>query len=202
MTILDSRFMPQNYILPLEPGCYYHVYNRAIGKELMFYNEGNYFYFLKKYHQYLSDCVDTYAYCLIPNHFHLLIRTPDNLLQSDKVVSEAFRRFGISFSQSINKQQSRKGSLFMRPFKRKKIESDDQLSAVIYYIHFNAVHHNIVQNLIHYKWSSFASILSEKPTHLRRAEVLEWFGGRENYIKSHKFQKDYYKKIQDLLIEL
>lgn len=194
--------MPQNYTKPFESGCYYHVYNCAVGKDLLFYQERNYIYFLKKYHQYLSEYIETYVYCLIPNHFHFLIRIPDDLAEPDKIVSEAFRRFGISYSQSINKQQERKGTLFMRPFKRKKINSDDQLTAVIYYIHFNAVHHRIIEDLNQYKWSSYASFLSTKSTNLQRAEVLEWFGGKDDFIRYHRLQKNDFNEIQDLIIVL
>ncbi len=62
------------------PSCFYHVYNRGNNKENLFYHPDNYAYFLKKYAFYLSDWVDTYAYCLLPNHFHLLIKVKEEEL--------------------------------------------------------------------------------------------------------------------------
>lgn len=59
---------------PFLPGVVFHVYNHANGDEDLFRNPGNYAYFLKKYGQYLGPVVDTFAYCLMPNHFHLMIR--------------------------------------------------------------------------------------------------------------------------------
>lgn len=60
--------------LPLEPGYCYHIYNRGNNRENLFREEDNYRYFLDRYFHYLSPVVDTFAYCLLKNHFHLLIR--------------------------------------------------------------------------------------------------------------------------------
>ena len=64
----------QNNEIPLAPGNAYHVYNHANGFENAFENEGNYVFFLKKYAEYISPIAQTFAYALMPNHFHLLIR--------------------------------------------------------------------------------------------------------------------------------
>ena len=61
----------------LYPGKFYHIYNRAINKENIFYANQNYIYFLNKIRYYLMNCFDIYAYCLIPNHFHLLVKIKD-----------------------------------------------------------------------------------------------------------------------------
>lgn len=60
---------------PLQPNSFYHIYNKGINGEVLFKEERNYSYFLNKYNQYVSPIADTYAYCLLSNHFHLLIRT-------------------------------------------------------------------------------------------------------------------------------
>ncbi|MGY6523041.1 MAG: hypothetical protein ACXIUD_15015 [Mongoliitalea sp.] len=64
----------------MEPGQSYHIYNHANGMENIFREEENYRFFLQQYKNYLGDVVDTYAFCLMPNHFHLLVgvkQTPD-----------------------------------------------------------------------------------------------------------------------------
>ena len=58
----------------LEPDHFYHIYNHANGIENLFRTEDNYHYFLKKYHQHISPIAETWAYCLMPNHFHFLVR--------------------------------------------------------------------------------------------------------------------------------
>ena len=62
----------------LQEGQYYHIYNRGINGTNLFYEERNYAYFLSKYAHYMSDVLDTYAYCLMKNHFHLLVRVKSN----------------------------------------------------------------------------------------------------------------------------
>ncbi|OFY63026.1 MAG: hypothetical protein A3H98_10715 [Bacteroidetes bacterium RIFCSPLOWO2_02_FULL_36_8] len=67
----------EHYYTQFETGCFYHVYNRAVDSKPMFKNEGNYLYFLRQYGKYLSSVLDTFAYCLLGNHFHLLVRVRD-----------------------------------------------------------------------------------------------------------------------------
>jgi REP element-mobilizing transposase RayT len=138
----------QNKIEPLEPNAYYHIYNRANGNENIFASEENYRLFLKKYHEYILPIADTFCYCLMPNHFHFLIRMKDEAeielaLTGFKTLSGlAAKRFSNLFNayaQAFNKQEKRKGGLFMRPFKRKRIENTQYLYKLVHYIHFNPV---------------------------------------------------------------
>lgn len=111
--ILDDR------TLPLETRQYYHIFNRGNSKLNIFYNTENYHYFLKKYVKYLSDYVETYAYCLLPNHFHLLIRVKpiknllslENLISLESIDVENMKRLeNVSLNESetekINKEIS------------------------------------------------------------------------------------------------
>jgi len=69
----------EHYYTQFEEGKFYHVYNRSIDRKPMFLKEDNYQFFLRKYNQYLLPVLDTYAYCLLGNHFHLLVRIHDDL---------------------------------------------------------------------------------------------------------------------------
>ncbi len=77
---MATRF---DHTIPLLPGQTYHIFNRGNAQDYIFYQERNYIYFLKKYFQYLNGFVKTFAYCLLRNHFHLLIelRAQDEILQ-------------------------------------------------------------------------------------------------------------------------
>jgi REP element-mobilizing transposase RayT len=80
----------------------YHIYNHGNNKDNIFYREENYEYFLKKYFEYLFGYVDTFVYCLLPNHFHMLIRvkSEEDVLKSAKIICEdrlsKSQRFGKS----------------------------------------------------------------------------------------------------------
>jgi len=179
----------------LEADCYYHIYNRANGNEQLFLKEDNYSYFLQKYNSYISPIADTFAYCLMPNHFHFLVRIkdlPPSIFQKfqtfEKFASKQFSNLFSSYTQAFNKQNNRKGSLFMPRFNRIKITSHEYLINVINYIHQNPVNHELAENIEDWKYSSFNVFLSNKETNIRRDEIIELFDDIENFIYYHKTQ--------------
>ena len=173
-----------DYYTPFCRDGLYHVYNRGNGAEKLFYKDRNYDYFLHQYAKYSEGILDTFAYCLLPNHFHLLVR-----IKEPDFISENFRKLFISYAMSINKQEGRKGNLLQRWVKRKHILNERYFFAAVYYIHANAVHHGIVKSLADYKHSSYKIFLSEKDTRIKREEVFEWFGGKKNFIDYHAASK-------------
>ena len=196
-----------HYYTKFESGNFYHVYNRSVDRKPMFKSEDNYRFFLKQYDHYLSGVVDTYAYCLLGNHFHLLVRVPDipdlttgptdlstfqkltNQPDGEKsvhqVVSHQFRKLFQSYAQAFNKQQDRTGTLFQTPFKRALVDSDKYFAQLVHYIHANPQLHGLIDDFRDWKWSSYGSILLDKPTKIKRQEVLNWFGTIERYKESH-----------------
>ncbi len=193
----------------LEPDKTYHVYNHAVGKINLFTKKENYLFFLKKYNEHISPIADTFAYCLMPNHFHLALRIKpekqirllqkfEDFIEKNKIEEHKFERFiskqfsnlFSSYAQSFNKQENRKGSLFERPFKRLHIDSLEYFVKIIHYIHYNPVHHEFIHDFRKWYYSSFQSLISEKPTKLNRSEVLEIFDGKENFIAFHNKEID------------
>ncbi|MEZ5022874.1 MAG: hypothetical protein R2728_06355 [Chitinophagales bacterium] len=94
-----------------------------------------------------------YAYCLIPNHFHLLIRVKseaklkkefDNDIQDwNAIINQKFSNFFNSYTRTFNKFKDRKGKLFMLPYRRKQISDDIYYTQIIGYIHRNPIHHGL-----------------------------------------------------------
>lgn len=108
-----SPAMNRKYHDPFEQDCYYHIYNRSIGKQQLFVSEENYKFFLNQWKKYLQDYLSIYAYCLIPNHFHFFaqVKTSNN-----GVIEEKFKRFFSSYTLSFNNFHIRTGSLFQKGF--------------------------------------------------------------------------------------
>ena len=186
--------MPKSYHTPIVEDTYYHIYNRGNAGAILFYKEKNYSYFLKQYQKYISPLLDTFAYCLLPNHFHFLARVKDELDLSNIKnlalhISEHFRRLFITYAQAINKQENRSGSLFQKPFKRIPVEREAHLLSLVSYIHMNPSKHRISKNFKQYPFSSYQSILSTNTTNLQRKIVLDWFGSKEAYIRFHEEMK-------------
>ncbi len=196
---------------PLNPNCYYHIYNRGINSGKIFKEASNYDYFLKQYMKYILPVAETYAYCLLSNHFHLLIRIRQELeiVNNIKIdtgkpisffISNQFAKFFNSYTQSYNKAYRRTGSLFESPFRRIEIGDDFYLAALINYIHQNPQNHGVINDFMKYKYSSYNSLISNKPTNLMRKEVLEFFGNKEAFINFHEFQKSDIK-IEKYILE-
>ncbi len=192
----------------LEHGSFYHIYNRANGNEVLFKSKSNYLYFLEKYTHYINPIADTYAYCLLPNHFHFLIKIkekefiqrPNRFLKPVRFsLSKPFSDFFNAYAKAFNREQNRSGKLFQLPFKRVEVTDDDYFTIIISYIHRNPLHYKITKNFEDYPFSSYRAILSDKPTALERKYVLEWFGGRKVFMKFHKEEINMYLKEQFLL---
>ncbi|MCK4661574.1 MAG: transposase [Bacteroidales bacterium] len=239
--------MQTKYTEALQTEKYYHIYNRGNNGDNLFYKKSNYEYFFKKFDEYLSDFLIVHAFCLLPNHFHLLVEIksdkeiiktifkkekykkllknlPDlqnladleytNLTQTyksgrfnietdenlSKILSKQFSYFFISYSKSINKQENRRGSLFEKPFKRKSINSEEYYRYLIYYIHYNPVHHGLRDDYSNYQWSSYERILNTKTSKLPKQRIISEFDNKENYIYYHSQEHDA-EKYKDIIID-
>lgn len=183
----------------IEEGYFYHIYNRGNNSEKIFFSEENYAYFLKLLTKYIFPVADIYAYCLLNNHFHILVRIKEkNEIEINKLkfstvekpkevsASRQFSHFLNAYSQAVNKKYARTGSLFEKRFERKRISDNHYLRQVILYINTNPLKHNLVEKPEDYKWSSYNSHISNAKTKLKRKEVIELFDDVENFVWCHK----------------
>ena len=133
---------------------------------------------------------DVYCYSLLPNHFHFLLRlkTIEQLatLKKARPLSQPFNDLFNAYAKSFNKRYQRKGTLFMRAFKRIQVETDSYFSQLIHYIHANPVHHGYCKTIEEWEFSSYKSLLSDKPTRLLRKDVIEWFGNAKQFEIFHQ----------------
>lgn len=172
-------------INPLEKGRYYHIYNRGNNKEHIFKTREDYYFFLGRYSHYLDRYLKTYAYCLMPNHFHFLVYVEEESGEDGSNVSNQFRKLFISHARRINYRDKRSGCLLTRNFRRVKIDNHHQLKAVVKYIHYNPVKHGVSRNIIKYPYSSFGVFLNMQHQWIDKKEVLEWFDGYEQFLMEH-----------------
>jgi len=185
-------------IIKLEPGKFYHIYNRGNNKGYIFFEERNYMYFLDRYKKYIAGIADTFAYCLLRNHFHFLVRLKascDTLqsISSSQVpvnLSKPFSDFFNCYTKAINKACFRTGGLFEGPFGRIEVDTEEYLMQLLLYIHLNPQRHGIVKDFEKYSHSSYRLLISDENTFLRRDEVLGWFGSKESYIQAHRSYGD------------
>jgi REP element-mobilizing transposase RayT len=187
----------------LEHGFTYHIFNRANNKDLMFYESWNYFHFMDLFDKYISDLVDVYAYCLIPNHFHFLVRVKDlyelpDHVDPNKPLWRSFSNFFNAYTKKINQCYERRGSLFQERYRRKRVITKKNFLNLLKYIHFNPSRHEIAEDFREYPYSSYQALISVKPSKIERNLVLELFDDLENFIAFHNTEVDE-GSIKDLI---
>jgi hypothetical protein len=189
-----------NYTVPLHAENYYHIFNRTNNREVLFREDEDKIFFLKRYKEYLVPYLDTFAYNLLGNHFHFCIRIKSveaiveaieklhykvqsipqkELIKTDvdlrtvyKVIERQFSRLFTSYTMKINAKYKRDGNLFHCPFKRVEVTSNCHFIWLIFYINANTKKHKIKLDFQNHTWCSYQAILSEQPTQVKRQEVL------------------------------
>jgi REP element-mobilizing transposase RayT len=169
---------------------FYHVFNRGINKQAIFINPADYSYFLKK----LSDLkrkfdYSLYAYCLMPNHFHLSIQTR-------KVsISKIMASLMTSFSMYFNRVHNHFGPVFQNRYKSILIETDPYFLQLSKYIYLNPVRAGITQNPTDYKYSSIREALGQEPLYFLDKDITRLIG------ETRESQREYKKFIYEGLNE-
>ncbi len=186
-----------------EPDCFYPIFNHAVGNENLFRNNDNFHYFLTKFKQYIAPVCKVYAYCLMPNHFHFLVQirskeeialfyktlkpnAADANLDYHKIVMHQYSKLFNGYAQAYNKMYSRKGALFIDYLRRKQITDSSYFTKLVQYIHNNPIHHNFCKNIEDWIYSSYHTILSNKPTLIERNEIIHWFNSIEQFKQLHQ----------------
>lgn len=147
----------------------YHVFNRGNNKQPIFYNKANFIFFIQKIRNELIPLVDMFAYCLMPNHFHLLFKTRDFPQNHPYPLNRKIGTLQSSYTRAINVQEKRSGSLFQQKTKAIEIFSlndDDQnveyLNACFHYIHQNPLRAGLVKKMEDWEYSSFRDYAGER----------------------------------------
>ncbi len=205
----------KDYLAPLIPGSIFHIYSRANGSEKLFSNTESYNYFLRQYQLHISPVTTTFCYCLLSNHFHFLIQCKaENIIETHfrdycknvktleefemlsgikkehflaNYISRKFSSWLNGYTQAYNNQEKRRGSLFMRHFKRIAINDEKHLRNVIQYIHHNPIKAGLCQHPDKWEHSSYSIItsLQEERSFINRTMVIECFEDLDNFIYCH-----------------
>jgi putative transposase len=173
--------------IPLVEEQFYHIYKRGNAGEPLFRERRNYPYFLKLYAQYLEPVAETFAYCLLNNHFHPLVRIR---CAPSYPPGRAFANLFCTYTKAFNRAYQRTGSLFEKPFRRILVDNDRYLTHLVTYIHHNPQKHGFVDASADWPYISYAAALSSQPTRVQRDEVLGWFGDRARFVRAHAEQAE------------
>ncbi len=194
----------------------YHLYNRGVAKQEIFHDDQDFTHLLNTLSFYREahperrfslikpderrrilstqvECplIEILGYCLMPNHFHLIVRQ-----LVDGGITTFLRRALNSYARAYNTRYRRVGTIFQGRCGAVLIESNEQLLHVTRYAHLNPVVAKLVKTAEKYRWSSYPQYLSGQVTRLcSPTMVLELAGGSEQY---RQFTEDYVGYAQDL----
>ena len=185
---------------PFVPGYTYHIYNRGNNRGSIFFDDENYLFFLRRWRKWMLPYVDVIAYCLMPTHYHFLVRIKEivsqaqtlEVLETSEVIktakvsdaaevsttniSKAMQKLIISYTKAINKRFERVGALFQGAYKAKRIESEMHLIHLCRYIHTNPVKDGLVDSVEDWLFSNY----------------LEWIGQRDGSLVKQEFVKNHF----------
>ena len=178
---------------PFFPDIYYHFYNRGNNRQAIFFEQDNYLYFLGGIKKYLVPVVKIIAYCLMPTHYHILVKikqTSEVLKTSEvsKQVSHAMQKFLISYTKAINKRFQRVGALFQGQFQAKPIKTYSHLLNLCIYAHSNPVKDGLVASPEDWIYSNY----------------LEWLGQRDGQLVDKEFIQEHFgspAEYQELVMQ-
>ncbi|PHN01165.1 hypothetical protein [Flavilitoribacter nigricans] len=164
----------------------FHVYNRGNQKQPIFFNRGNYLYFLQKVRYHLFPVCDLLAYCLMPNHFHFLIRANSktvakipnpNPLINNTAFSKELGKMLSSYTRAIQKQEGFTGSLFQQKTKAKQVsgtpaDGSDYVSTCFAYILNNPVQAGFVRSPEDWEYSNYRDLVGLRCGDLCNQEMI------------------------------
>lgn len=174
-------------------GAWYHVMNRGINRQNIFFSNKQKYKFLKLLGEIKKIYgIEIHAYCLMSNHYHLIIHTPR------ANISDAMKYLNANYAKFVNFDMKRDGPLFKGRFKAIVISAYDYLIRLSRYIHLNPREANLVVSLSTYKWSSYPSYIGKAmtPEWLSTLEIINRFGELDFFVSYKKFVES------DLIIDI
>ncbi len=182
--------------LPIEGGQFYHIYKKSSIPGPLFFTPTNYQFFLRKMDGIIGDMVDMMAFCLLPDHFHLLFRAREVIMIKEEYVdhpveighfiSESLRKIFAVYSANITKQEGFVDPILDNNFSRVILSDDESIRQLIRYIHFNPQLHAQTDTFQSYPYSSYPILSGKSKTMVDRDTVFSLFGDQASFINAHE----------------
>jgi REP element-mobilizing transposase RayT len=175
-----------------QKGSVFHVYNRGCNKSKIFFEEDNYIFLIKKVKKYSKEFkVSVIAYCLMPNHYHFVLRQ-----NSEMGLNKCVQCIFNSYTKAINKRYKRSGTLFEGKFKANEIYEGATVLEVCRYVHRNPLEAGLVKNLEDWQYSNYTEWIRLRDGDLYDKEfIVKYFPDPYDY---KKYVLDYYSTKQML----
>ncbi len=181
--------------LKITPGNIYHIYNRGVNKERIFYSDKNYLFFIYKMSRYLVQHAEVFAYCLMPNHFHILVQVNDEFF-----VAKSMHPLLVSYVKALHLELNRIGPLFQGRFQANLIEDNEYFLDCLKYIFLNPVHAGLVKMPSEWRYSSYNDYLHhDKNSFINSSPVLSYFDNVSDFrefieIECENYESKFFEK--------
>ncbi len=153
---------------PIYPGEIHHIYNRGVNYGDIFFTQDNWTFFLRRLREFFGpQKAEIIAYCLMPNHFHLLVKA-----LIDDFGKQVMQPFSVSYTKAINKQEARVGSLFQGPFQNRLVTKDGDLIHLSRYLHLNPATAGFVKRPEQWDFSSYQDYTSLRDGTLPKPDAV------------------------------
>jgi putative transposase len=167
--------MPRRQIT-FRAGEYYHVYNRGHNRQVIFRDRRDFSFFIRKLRASVCEVSDVISYCLMPNHYHLLVR-----LTCDDISAE-MHRLSVAYAKALNKSTGQVGSVFQGPFQAVHVDEESYLLHLTRYIHLNPHKARLVADVVDWEFSSYPEYIGVRNGSLPQPDsILSEFGSHERY---------------------
>jgi len=175
---------------PILNNYYYHIYNRGNNREDIFYEDKNYEFFLRRIRENLPGYAELVAYCLMPNHFHLIV-----YVVNSTDFYKALRKTFISYSKAINQSLGRTGHLFEGRYKYKLVPENNYLLHLSRYIHLNPVRAGLVDKPDKWEHSSYLAYIGKgRDDFIKKEFILEQVKNYEEFVLNFQKEQSYFVK--------
>ena len=200
----------RNVIKRYDADTYYHVYNRGVNKRKIFLDDDDYVYFLALLKRYLSETneldkynriytnlngqLDLLTYCLMPNHFHLLLYQHDDI----KAMETLMRSVLTTYTLYFNRKHNRVGHLFQGVYKASSVLSEPYLLHISRYIHMNP---DDYKNWPYSSWPYY--VKGWQADWIKHDKIFELFEGDnyEQYVDDYKSTKEEHEDLKKELAD-
>ena len=167
---------------------FYHLYNRGNNYQDIFFEEKNYYFFIKRITEYFEDKIEIIAYVLMPNHYHFIIKP-----NIDGYLEKAMQKFSTSYTKAINKSQGRVGHLFQGRYKIKLVPENNYLLHLSRYIHLNPVRANLAKSPEDWKFTSYHDFVGLRDTpFLKKSIITDQIDDYSVFVKTFSDEQNYF----------
>ncbi len=174
-----------------EPNKYFHIYQKAENGYNLFPSEEAQEIFFNALHKIINPYAKLMGYCLLPDHYHLLIKVKDEIYQRrgfpgiSQLLTLSLRKFIRNYNLWLDREFGIKKKLLRSLPQIVQIQGEEKFKEILAGIHLNPLYHKLTTNPLNYIWSSYQSIINKSSQNLNFEDVIKHYGNAIEFKEFH-----------------